>query len=71
VGDDRLTGRRVLIAAGAVPAPQTFPGAERLATSDDFMNHDRIVEQGAPEKIFTGADNPRVREFVVSISGHH
>jgi ABC-type polar amino acid transport system ATPase subunit len=36
-----------------------------------FMDHGRIVEQGTPEKIFAGADNPRVREFVVSISGHH
>ena len=36
-----------------------------------FMDHGLIVEQGAPEKIFAGADNPRVREFVVSISGHH
>jgi polar amino acid transport system ATP-binding protein len=36
-----------------------------------FMDHGRIVEQGAPEKIFAGADNARVREFVVSISGHH
>ena len=35
-----------------------------------FMDHGLIVEQGAPEKIFAGADNPRVREFVVSISGH-
>jgi polar amino acid transport system ATP-binding protein len=36
-----------------------------------FMDHGRIVEQGAPEKIFAGAENPRVRDFVVSISGHH
>ena len=36
-----------------------------------FMDHGLIVEQGAPEKIFAGADNLRVREFVVSISGHH
>ena len=35
-----------------------------------FMDHGRIVEQGAPEKIFAGADNPHVREFVVSIWGH-
>jgi glutathione reductase (NADPH) len=27
VGGDRLTGRRVLIAAGSTPAPLTFPGA--------------------------------------------
>lgn len=42
VGDDRLTGRRVLIAAGAMPAPLTFPGAEKLATSEDFLNLDRM-----------------------------
>src|SRR6266705_5612903 len=36
VGDDRLVGRRVVIAAGAMPAPLKFPGAERLATSEDF-----------------------------------
>lgn len=42
VGDDRLVGRRVLIAAGAMPIPLTFPGAERLATSDEFLNLDRL-----------------------------
>ena len=42
VGDDRLIGRHVLIAAGAMPAPLKFPGADRLATSEDFLNLDRI-----------------------------
>jgi glutathione reductase (NADPH) len=42
VGNDRLIGRRVLIAAGAMPAPLTFPGADRLATSEDFLNLDRM-----------------------------
>lgn len=42
VGDDRLTGRRVLIAAGAIPAPLTFPGADRLATSDAFLDLPRM-----------------------------
>src|SRR5713226_9549367 len=42
VGSDRLTGRRVLIAAGAMPAPLRFPGAERLATSEDVLNLDRL-----------------------------
>src|SRR5713226_340905 len=42
VGDDRLAGRRVLIAAGAMPAPLKFPGAERLTTSDQFLNLDRL-----------------------------
>jgi glutathione reductase (NADPH) len=42
VGDDRLVGRHVLIAAGAAPAPLRFPGAERLATSEDFLDLDRM-----------------------------
>lgn len=42
VGDDRLTGRRVLIAAGAMPAPLKVPGADRLATSEDFLSLDRM-----------------------------
>lgn len=42
VGNDRLTGRRVLIAAGAMPAPLRVPGAERLATSEDFLSLDRM-----------------------------
>src|SRR5213593_844625 len=42
LGDDRLIGRRVLIAAGAIPAPLKFPGAERLTTSEDFLNLDRM-----------------------------
>src|SRR2546428_5788236 len=41
-GDDRLVGRRVLIAAGAMPVPLKFPGAERLTTSDQFLNLDRL-----------------------------
>jgi glutathione reductase (NADPH) len=42
VGGDRLVGRRVLIAAGAMPAPLKFPGADRLATSEDFLNLERM-----------------------------
>jgi len=42
VGDDRLIGRRVLIAAGSMPAPLKFPGADRMATSEDFLNLDRM-----------------------------
>lgn len=42
VGSERLTGRRMLIAAGAIPAPLGLPGAERLATSDDFLGLDRL-----------------------------
>lgn len=42
VGDDRLTGRRVLIAAGAVPQPLTFPGAEHVTLSDGFLDLDAL-----------------------------
>ena len=42
VGDDRLVGRRILIGAGAAPVPLQFPGAERLTTSDEFLNLDRL-----------------------------
>ena len=50
VGDDRLAGRRILIAAGAMPAPLRFPGAERLTTSEDFLNLDRLP----PRIVFVG-----------------
>jgi len=50
VGDERLIGRRVLIAAGSVPAPLGFPGAERLTTTDAFLDLDRLP----PEMIFVG-----------------
>ncbi len=50
VGDDRLVGRRVLIAAGAMPAPLGFPGAERLTTSEEFLNLDRLP----PRIVFVG-----------------
>src|SRR6266403_2068109 len=42
LGDDRLVGRRILIAAGAKPAPLSFAGAERLTTSEEFLNLDRL-----------------------------
>jgi glutathione reductase (NADPH) len=50
VGDERLIGRRVLIAAGSVPAPLGFPGAERLTTTDAFLDLDRLPR----EMIFVG-----------------
>jgi glutathione reductase (NADPH) len=50
VGDDHLIGRRVLIAAGSIPAPLKFPGADRLATSEDFLNLDRMP----PRIVFIG-----------------
>ena len=42
VGSDRLTGRHIVLAAGSVPGPLKFPGAERLSTSDDFLELDRM-----------------------------
>ena len=42
VGDERLTGRRVLIAAGAMPVPLKFPGAEHVRISDDFLDLPRM-----------------------------
>ena len=45
VGGDRLTGNRVLIAAGAVPQPLTFPGAEHVATSDQFLELDTLPQR--------------------------
>jgi glutathione reductase (NADPH) len=50
VGEDHLTGRRILIAAGAMPAPLRFPGAERLTTSEQFLNLDRLP----PRVVFVG-----------------
>jgi glutathione reductase (NADPH) len=50
VGDDRLTGRRVLIAAGAMPIPLSFPGADRLTTSEHFLDLDRLP----PRIVFVG-----------------
>ena len=42
VGPDQLTGRHVVLAAGAVPAPLSFPGADRLITSEQFLNLDLL-----------------------------
>ncbi|MGH7373507.1 MAG: dihydrolipoyl dehydrogenase family protein [Candidatus Rokuibacteriota bacterium] len=50
VGNDRLTGRRVLIAAGAMPIPLSFPGADRLTTSEQFLDLDRLP----PRIVFVG-----------------
>jgi glutathione reductase (NADPH) len=50
VGGDRLTGRRVLIAAGAAPIPLGFPGADRLITSEQFLDLDRLP----PRIVFVG-----------------
>jgi len=50
VGDERLTGRRILIAAGAMPVPLTFPGSDRLTTSDQFLDLERLP----PRIVFVG-----------------
>ena len=50
VNADRLTGRYVLIAAGAMPAPLTFRGAEKLITSEEFLN----LEELPPRIVFVG-----------------
>ena len=50
VGDDRLTGRHVLLAAGAMPQPLPFPGAEHVVTSDRFLELDALP----PRVVFVG-----------------
>jgi glutathione reductase (NADPH) len=50
VGGDRLTGRRVLVAAGSMPAPLKIPGAEQLTTSEEFLDLDRLP----PRVVFVG-----------------
>jgi glutathione reductase (NADPH) len=50
VGADRLTGRRVLIAAGSAPMPLAFPGSDRLTTSEQFLDLDRLP----PRVVFVG-----------------
>src|SRR5207247_10651524 len=50
VEDDRLVGRRVLIAAGAMPAPMRFPGSEYLTTSEQFLELDTLL----PRLVFVG-----------------
>ncbi len=36
-GEDSIEAKYVVVATGAVPAPLDFPGAEHVATSDDFL----------------------------------
>src|SRR5262249_41989116 len=50
VGADQLTGRHVVLAAGAIPAPLSFPGADRLITSEQFLNLDVLP----PRMLFVG-----------------
>lgn len=42
VGDDTLSGRFVLIAAGAKPVTLNIPGEEHLTTSDQFLEVERL-----------------------------
>lgn len=42
VGDDVLEGRHVMIGAGARPADVTFPGAQHLTTSEQFLELDEL-----------------------------
>jgi glutathione reductase (NADPH) len=42
VGDERLRARHVVIATGAKPAPLPMPGTEHVATSDRFLDLDRL-----------------------------
>lgn len=42
VGDETLTARYVLIAAGAKPAPLNIPGEEHLTTSDAFLELEEL-----------------------------
>ncbi len=45
VNGDRLEGRHVLIATGAVPAPLAVPGEEHLTTSDQFLELERLPKR--------------------------
>lgn len=45
VGDDTLTGRFVLIAAGARPATLDIPGEKYLTTSDQFLELEQLPQR--------------------------
>src|SRR5260370_18276321 len=45
VGDDRLTGRFVLIAAGAKPATLDIPGEAYLTRSDQFLELEQLPKR--------------------------
>jgi glutathione reductase (NADPH) len=45
VGDDALTGRFILIAAGAKPASLGISGEEYLTTSDQFLELEKLPER--------------------------
>lgn len=51
VGDRHLVGRKVVIATGSTPRPLSFPGADLVATSDEFLAMPRVPRTAA----FVGA----------------
>lgn len=51
VGDRHLVGRKVVIATGSTPRPLAFPGADLVATSDEFLAMPRVPRTAA----FVGA----------------
>ena len=60
VGDDRLTGRRILIAAGAMPIPLSFPGAARLTVPPGPQRRQLLGAGGQlPGKALRSAVHPR------------
>lgn len=42
VGETRVTPGQILLATGSTPRPLSFPGADLLATSADFLEMDRL-----------------------------
>ena len=45
IGEQRLTGGHFAIAAGAAPAPLDIPGEDKLITSDDFLELERLPQR--------------------------
>ena len=45
IGDERLEARYVVIATGAKPVPLGMPGAERVITSDEFLELERLPKR--------------------------
>jgi glutathione reductase (NADPH) len=55
VGGDRLTGRRILVAAGSMPAPLKIPGADRLPPRIVFVGGGYIAFEFAHVAARAGA----------------
>lgn len=45
VGDTTVKAQHILIASGATPAPLGIPGAELVATSEDFLNWETLPQR--------------------------